>query len=1306
MSTLSNQKIKNSFQYLIQLPASLSGTVVGLQTGTGEALPISISTSTVKFTSVIDLGESTVIGPIKSPLNSNLLIQAGNGNPANTGTLNGGNVNIKAGNGVSSGFFMGMPGSINFLAPHNSSVIGYINSEGSAFFKEFNGVDESFKLFHTGSFTRLSSSLGKLELYSVTNAKAIFDGDNSSFFGTYKFFNYNTDGPKLNIQEYNLGQPQTGSVFQILDDSNNPRVVISSDAIDTGLDKRYLGFKPNLIEYRIGTNEASGEFVFKKSDGGVLRIGCETNNVKINTNNKISLNAYYSGTLQDGVVVESQASGVAKTTINGDFSLSTVNTPNRIPYISAGGLVTSNAGLSYNSVTGTLAAQNLIPVTGNLRLGTGTSAGVQIGTGSIGTGSDAPVLVAGMNPFGFGLTVMRGDNLAPTDLYARYLFSRDGLFVWNGSHYTFRNDSGRTRIGSAGVPSDDGVSSLQVAGAATITGNMTVRQPGGTPGTNEIRLLDNNTTFSTVQAGSSALTLGVGVGGVLADWLQINQNSTWVFRQSGQTRATLLNGSFWVRTDNAYGWGVSPATNDTELTRSSAGFVGIGSPTNKVVVGHDGAFGRVSTVSGGMIISPWNSQLWFGGNGSAGMRNSLEFALADNGSLNWTVFEGNFYSAPIDTRIRRSSANTLDLDTGTNGAFGNLRLRNLTMSGTLTFSGGGNANFALGGNGGTFGVVFSANNTRTVGQHLTGLLLADASQISWFDAASSAGFSGTTNLGLSHSGNTLTVNQGAYGSGLGNLVAGNLTLGNGAENSPSLNLGDPTTGFWRASSQSIGVTHQGTASNVFFSDQQRLRSTNRFGWASGSAVLTTIDTELTRSSAGFVGIGSPTNKVVVGHDGTDGSVTSPLGTLRLLGTAGNGAVVGSVTANDNLAVGGGGVVMGTAINNLTFGSTGDIRAGGFAAFTITNPTLRWPNNTPDTRIRRSSANTLDLDTGTDGAFCDLRLRNLTASGATIVTGTATLDATLGYGNVRLSGGTNPRIILDGGTTGQVTQLDNNSGTFRILSASSALVTVSSTGNLTASGTITASGLTSGRALFAGTGGVLTGSAQITTNAANELQVGIIGSDGGLRIGTQVGANLVNSVKLSSVGGGDLLIGGSSINMFGVWVRSSTAGSGAGVDGVNYRGGGNLLGLHDGGQIMAVFTRRGCEVNPNGQMMNNASWDAIFSINRQAALTAPVSLAFLGESSTTARRSVSVIDSVWVDNADATRAGRLTLGAYSTTTPQEGIRVDANSGGVRLGFYGATAVARQTVAADATDLASALALINDLKAKLIALGLVA
>lgn len=91
------------------------------------------------------------------------------------------------------------------------------------------------------------------------------------------------------------------------------------------------------------------------------------------------------------------------------------------------------------------------------------------------------------------------------------------------------------------------------------------------------------------------------------------------------------------------------------------------------------------------------------------------------------------------------------------------------------------------------------------------------------------------------------------------------------------------------------------------------------------------------------------------------------------------------------------------------------------------------------------------------------------------------------------------------------------------------------------------------------------------------------------------------------------------------------------------------------------------------------------------------------SSTAAKRETCAMGAVWADSTDATRSGRLLLTAYYTTTAQEGVRVEGNSGGVRLGLYGVTAVARQTAAADATDLATAIALVNDMKSKLITLG---
>jgi hypothetical protein len=61
------------------------------------------------------------------------------------------------------------------------------------------------------------------------------------------------------------------------------------------------------------------------------------------------------------------------------------------------------------------------------------------------------------------------------------------------------------------------------------------------------------------------------------------------------------------------------------------------------------------------------------------------------------------------------------------------------------------------------------------------------------------------------------------------------------------------------------------------------------------------------------------------------------------------------------------------------------------------------------------------------------------------------------------------------------------------------------------------------------------------------------------------------------------------------------------------------------------------------------------------------------------------------------------GVVMSIRPQESEMIRMT--GSTIGFYGVTPVARASVAADATDLATAITLVNDLKAKLVALGLV-
>lgn len=63
------------------------------------------------------------------------------------------------------------------------------------------------------------------------------------------------------------------------------------------------------------------------------------------------------------------------------------------------------------------------------------------------------------------------------------------------------------------------------------------------------------------------------------------------------------------------------------------------------------------------------------------------------------------------------------------------------------------------------------------------------------------------------------------------------------------------------------------------------------------------------------------------------------------------------------------------------------------------------------------------------------------------------------------------------------------------------------------------------------------------------------------------------------------------------------------------------------------------------------------------------------------RSMAEIGRDVVDGTDATRTGRLTLKAFNVATSQEGMRVEGNPSGVRVGFYGGNAVAKPSSTSD-------------------------
>lgn len=94
-----------------------------------------------------------------------------------------------------------------------------------------------------------------------------------------------------------------------------------------------------------------------------------------------------------------------------------------------------------------------------------------------------------------------------------------------------------------------------------------------------------------------------------------------------------------------------------------------------------------------------------------------------------------------------------------------------------------------------------------------------------------------------------------------------------------------------------------------------------------------------------------------------------------------------------------------------------------------------------------------------------------------------------------------------------------------------------------------------------------------------------------------------------------------------------------------------------------------------------------------------------ESANGTLRDAFQIDWAWVVATDGSRTVRSTWDVADAGGLREGIRVESDGAAARLGFYGVAAVARQAVAAAATDAATTQTLANDLRAKLIDLGLI-
>lgn len=97
--------------------------------------------------------------------------------------------------------------------------------------------------------------------------------------------------------------------------------------------------------------------------------------------------------------------------------------------------------------------------------------------------------------------------------------------------------------------------------------------------------------------------------------------------------------------------------------------------------------------------------------------------------------------------------------------------------------------------------------------------------------------------------------------------------------------------------------------------------------------------------------------------------------------------------------------------------------------------------------------------------------------------------------------------------------------------------------------------------------------------------------------------------------------------------------------------------------------------------------------------------FLLKSSTTNDTQAARLTTVWNEATHASRVADLIATATDFAAERELWRGRATGTGAAIGFLGATPVARQSVAGAATDSATAITLVNDLRAALIAFGLV-
>ena len=461
-----------------------------------------------------------------------------------------------------------------------------------------------------------------------------------------------------------------------------------------------------------------------------------------------------------------------------------------------------------------------------------------------------------------------------------------------------------------------------------------------------------------------------------------------------------------------------------------------------------------------------------------------------NNGCYWTAYGTGLASGTVTYGLQPAATGgvALEINNGTAGTFRDLNLRNLTASGTLAASGATSLkNLTVQGIAGGYETILQLKDSSAAN---IGSIHAYAGE-AIFQAAQ---FVALSTIGLSRhrlANDGLFIPDGSGGTGAQSKIffgdtynavyptaitaaAGVVQINNGTTGTlRDLNLRN-LTASGTVTGVCLAVTGNSTppANGLEYSSAQAttwVKSASAYCFGGDGAIGGIVipnNAYPIRWTTNVSLYGSVPGTLRVGSNGTTndaagaiacGNVTAS-GTLALGPTSGAPPTISSnnLEANNIIVNGGAGNM---ALHVV--GSAGTVVCGSGRLGFGDSHYVSWHGNADgtgggDTRLSRNAANVLQIGTTANNALGSLLLTNLTASGNIIAKGSVTTDATLGYVNVRMgAGGTNPRLILDGGTSGAITQFENNSGLTRILSDSAVLLSIAnSTGALTIPGTVT------------------------------------------------------------------------------------------------------------------------------------------------------------------------------------------------------------------------------------------------------------